>query len=160
MITHMRKIDCQGWASAMFFKKGIISLFFLTISCLERKVSVISVYHPYVALKRCELIILSNTDRIKSFSIPIMNSNVLDISEDDLPLRNITVEKDSEYKFHKYPQKSENFKELLPCREQIIRIRYQIGFDEKILDIKFSGLNRQKFIINEGENGELSYIAK
>lgn len=146
----------------MKYPKISLLLFFLcfTFSCLEREVYIKFPYHPYLSKYRCQFSILSNVNSINSVSIVLNDSNILDLDEQEIEAKGIVVDKNSEYQFSKIPKKLELFNEIIPCKKQIIRLRYQFADQEKNLDLVFKGNSKQKFIINEGKNGELFYVSR
>lgn len=138
----------------MYFKYLLISLLFFTNVCASNQFIPV-VYHPYLSNKLCDLSIRGDLGIIHSVSIPLNYSNIFDIEGENIDLSYVLLDSDSEYYFPKIDPKVSSFEESIPCRKQLIRIRYNVNSELRILDLFFETKKKQSFNLKLSKSGEL-----
>ncbi|TGM52036.1 hypothetical protein EHQ91_16615 [Leptospira biflexa] len=118
-------------------------------------VMVNSAYHPYLSKSLCIVSLKGKTNRITSVSIVLDEDNILELNRDQIKEKDIYFEKNSEYFFSMESTREKNFQDRIPCRKQVIRIRYRLLDQEKVLDLQFNGQKNQSFVIKENKDGVL-----
>ncbi|TGM45993.1 hypothetical protein [Leptospira vanthielii] len=141
--------------SKEIISRTIILVFFILVGCMPNVVMVNSAYHPYLAKSLCGFSIRGKVGGIVSVSIVLDEDNNLELNRDQIKERDIYFDHNSEYFFSMQSMREKNFQDRIPCRKQIIRIRYRLLDQEKVLDLQFNGQKNQNFVIKEKKDGVL-----
>lgn len=116
-------------------------------------------YHPYIAKKLCKFYVSGDLTSVQSIKILLDKSNIIDY-DDNIHLQDkIIVNPNEEFPLPYEPGKKE-FQYNIPCRIQIIRIRYEINREQKFLDIKYDSSVANKIRISRSKFENVLYEKK
>ncbi|MGE8719710.1 hypothetical protein ACO2KH_00095 [Leptospira terpstrae] len=140
----------------MYFRFVLSILILLLIANCDSTITTQYAYHPYLASRLCPLVISGELENIESISILLDQNNVFDVDKEVVDELGIHTDPDSEYRLPLKINPKKGFSHKIPCRNQIVRMRYYLNYIEKYLDIHFEKDQKKKFVIKKDPKlGEL-----
>jgi hypothetical protein len=145
----------------MFFKNLTLSFFsIILLGCISNEVRYNSAYHPYLFKSLCVFTITGEINRLIAVSIVLDEKNMTELNPEEIKARDVSFHQNGEYFIPTESVKENKITDRIPCKKQIIRLRYQLKGIEQILDLDFLGKNNQQYVLKEKKDGSLFYEIK